>query len=78
MRFRKYKNRLCRYSHFQLTSNQTEKLFSTRSIVYKDQYVLFVCMPPPVPNPLNFPISHTFLQTMYVQMQQKTEGLQAR
>ena len=32
-------------------------------------------MPPPVPNPLNLPISHTFLQTMYVQMQQKTEGL---
>ena len=32
-------------------------------------------MPLPVPNPLNLPISHTFLQTMYVQMQQKTEGL---
>ena len=32
-------------------------------------------MSPPVPNPLNLPISHTFLQTMYVQMQQKTEGL---
>ena len=32
-------------------------------------------MPPPVPNPLNLPISHTFVQTMYVQMQQKTEGL---
>ena len=28
-------------------------------------------MPPPVPNPLNLPISHTFLQTMYVQMQQR-------
>ena len=32
-------------------------------------------MPPPVSNPLNLPISHTFLQTMYVQMQQKAEGL---
>ena len=32
-------------------------------------------MPPPVPKPLNLPISHTFLQTMYVQMQQKTGGL---
>ena len=32
-------------------------------------------MPPPVPNPLNLPIAHTFLQTMHVQMQQKTEGL---
>ena len=32
-------------------------------------------MPPPVPNPLNLLISHTLLQTMYVQMQQKTEGL---
>ena len=32
-------------------------------------------MPPPVPNPLNLPISHTFLQTMYVQMQQNTKGL---
>ena len=31
-------------------------------------------MPAPVPNPLNLPISHTFLQTMYVQMQQRTEG----
>ena len=35
----------------------------------------FVYMPPPVPNALNLPISHTFLQTVYVQMQQKTEGL---
>ena len=32
-------------------------------------------MPPPVSNPLNLPISRTFLQTMYAQMQQKTEGL---
>ena len=32
-------------------------------------------MPHPVPNPLNLPIFHTFLQTMYVQTQQKTEGL---
>ena len=52
-----------------------ETFFPTCSIVYKDHYVQFVYMPPPVPNPLNLPISHTFLQTMYVQMQQKTEGL---
>ena len=32
-------------------------------------------MTPPVSNPLNLPISHIFLQTMYVQMQQKTQGL---
>ena len=32
-------------------------------------------MPHPAPDPLNLPISHTFLQTMYVQMQRKTEGL---
>ena len=49
--------------------------FPTCSVVYKDQYVSFLYMPPPVPNQLNRPISHTFLQTMYVQMQQKTEGL---
>ena len=36
---------------------------------------LFVYMPPPVPNPLDLPISRTFLQRIYVQMQQKTEGL---
>ena len=28
-------------------------------------------MPHPVPNLLNVPTSHTFLQTVYVQMQQK-------
>ena len=32
-------------------------------------------MPPPVPNALNLPISHIFLQTLYVQMQQRTEEL---
>ena len=26
-------------------------------------------------NPLNLPISHTFLRTMYVQMQREIEGL---
>ena len=52
-----------------------KSFFLTCSVVYKDQYVSFVYMPPPVSNPLKLPISHTFLQTMYVQMQQKTEGL---
>ena len=32
-------------------------------------------MPRPIANPLNLPISHTFLRTLCVQTQQETEGL---
>ena len=46
-----------------------------RNTVYDDQYVSFVYMPPPIANPLNLPISRTFLRTMYVQTQRETEGL---
>ena len=41
--------------------------FQIHNILYNDQYVQFVYMRPPVANPLNLPISRTFLRTMYVQ-----------
>ena len=62
-----------------VTSNlhqiKQRNFFQIRNIVYKDQYVWFVYMPSPVPNSPNIPISHTFLGTMYVQMQRETEEL---
>ena len=63
MRFRNYKNRFCRYSHFQLTSNQTEKLFFGHAILYIRTSMCSLC------------ICLIQFLTMYVQTHRKTEGL---